>query len=83
MISLSLAFSFLSPSDVYLSPVSLSFLLLLIKGGGSLNLMLSTLPANDLEGVSPPTKKERKTERTKERKRGMNQVECQHTSVFV
>lgn len=58
--------SFLSPSNAYLSPVLLLFLLLLIKGGGSLNL--STLRANDLQEVSPPTKSS-ETERHRKRER--------------
>lgn len=57
--------SFLSlMSYVYPSPVSLPFLLLLIKGGGSLNL--STLHTNDLQEAAPPTKS---TDKEKHRQR--------------
>lgn len=58
--------SFLFLSDVYPSLMSLIFLLLLIKVGGSLNL--STVSANDLQEASPPTKSSEK-ERGKKRER--------------
>lgn len=48
-----------------LSPVSLLFLLLLIKGGGSVNLC--TLCTNDLQEASPPTKSAEKKHRERER----------------
>lgn len=66
---------FSSLCDVYLSPVSLLFLLLLIKGGGSLNL--STLRANDLQEASPPTKSlEKERHRKRERGESVSAYKC-------
>lgn len=58
-------------------PLCLFLLVLIIKGGGFLDL--STLSANDLQEVSPPTKSAWETKRERERET----EECQRTSVIV